>query len=214
MSYTAIADVGDSLVALLRDRIDLIDANEIALASPSEGGAGNGYRLTVFLYRVTENGDLGRVDEERSPSPPPRNGEVPAETASAPLVLDLHYLLTAHPARERDGGGGDHTRAEREQHSVLGRAMQVLHDHSTLRGSDLVGDLSPDRPLHVTVESGSVDRQTSLWNTFRDAPYRPSVSYLVTPVEIPATETTDVQRVATREVEEFDASPGGGSGGG
>lgn len=57
--HTAIADVGQTLVMLLKDRIgEPVDDNDIALASPADEGVGQGLRLTVYLYDVTQNEHL------------------------------------------------------------------------------------------------------------------------------------------------------------
>jgi hypothetical protein len=193
-TYSAIADIGDTLVSLLRDRMgDLIDDSDIALASPDQVEPGDDFRLTLYLYDVTENGQLSN-----EPRP------VPDATTQdgSPLVLDLYYLLTAHPSK---GGNDKRTTKTMEQHSVLGRAMQVLHDDAIISGSDLKGSLSGGDRIHLSVDSASADRVVNIWNTFQDTPYRPSVSYVATPVIIESTREESVQRVIESDVEEHTA---------
>lgn len=187
---SAIADVGETLVKMLQDRMDdLVDRNEIALASPTRVGDGDRLRLTLYLYRLTENADLKNSDRivmnERQENPP--------------LALDLHYLLTAHPAT----GGDDNTARSGEQHTVLGRAMQVLYDNAAVRGSDLSGSLAGDGEEEVRIsmnpmDSGSFDQVMSMWSTFQEQPYQPSISYLVSPVLIESTASSRVQRVVEK----------------
>lgn len=195
--YAAIADVGETLVALLQDRMgDLIDQDEVALASPDDVGGGNDWRLTLYLYDVSESGHLRNAESGG-------RGPDPTVTPGSPLVLDLHYLLTAHPST----GGSDGTAKTKEQHSVLGRAMQVLNDNAILRGSELKGSLSGEEDLHFTIEPESMDAVTNLWSTFPDEPFRPSVSYLVTPVVIDSTREEPVGRVVERGVEGYGMAP-------
>ena len=191
--YTAIEDVGRTLVALLRDRMgpDLIDQDrEIALSSPNDAGTGDGSRLTIYLYRVTENGHLKNAQR--------RDVDVGRERRT-PLALDLYYLLTAHPS---DGGRDGMERTE-EQHRVLGRAMQVLYDNPLIRGSDLKGSLSGQPELQVSIDPQDMDEVMSIWSTFDETPFQPSVAYLVTPVLIESTREEEVARVVERRLEEY-----------
>lgn len=188
--YAAIADVGDTLVTVLRDRMgDLITKDtEVALASPGDVSRGDDVRLSIFLYRVEENGHLKDAE---------RGGSDPDTVRVSPLVLDLRYLLTAHPTK----GGGDPTANTREQHRVLGRAMQVLHDDPVLEGSELEGSLAGGRGFRMSLESTSTDEIVTLWNTFAETPYQPSVSYLATPVPIESTREREAQRVRERTID-------------
>ena len=191
-TYAAIADVGDTLVSLLRDRMgDLITDSDIALASPEQVEPGDDFRLTLYLYDVTENGELSNE---------PRPAADPTTQEGPPLVLDLYYLLTAHPSK---GGNDKRTTKTMEQHSVLGRAMQVLHDDAIVSGSDLKGSLSGGDRIHLSIDSASSDRVVNVWNTFQDTPYRPSVSYVATPVLIESTREEPIQRVIESDIEEY-----------
>ena len=79
--YAAIAEVGETLVGLLRDRIDEtegsigVDRSEVGLISPGEMGENGDLRLSLYLYRVTESGELNnaertQVGEETYREPP------------------------------------------------------------------------------------------------------------------------------------------------
>lgn len=194
----AIADVGETLVTMLRDRMDdLVGRDEIALAAPSTVENGTDARLTLYLYRIEETADL---KNERRQSV---NGTT---LRDPPLALDLYYLLTAHPST----GGTDETERSQEQHAVLGRAMQVIADNGIIRGSDLRGSLStePQEEVRIAVEptdAPSLDTMVSLWGTFPDQPFQPSVSYLVSPVRI----ASERERPAGRVVEKEDRYYGG-----
>lgn len=187
---SAIADVGQTLVGVLRERMeDLVARNEIALASPDSVESGDDIRLTLYLYSLSESPHL---KNERTDS-----GSV--DRSGHPLALDLHYLLTAHPAHS----GADETARTAEQHSVLGRAMQVLQTDSILRGSDLKGSLDNTDELHVTIEQYSTDAIANIWTTFQEQPFRPSVSYIVTPVIIESTRKEEFEGVVRKTVESY-----------
>lgn len=191
--YSAIGDVGETLIELLRDEITGrevvpdVTRNEIALTSPNAVGEDDSnLRLTLYLYRIDENAHLKNTPRQ----------EVDAETvAESPLALDLHYLLTAHPA-----GDPDVTTSSSDQHKVLGLAMQILQDDSILRGADLQGSLADDEELNVSMTPQATDEIGTIWNTFRETPFQPSVSYIVTPVLIEPHEREEVRRVVERDV--------------
>lgn len=158
-------------------------------------------QLNLFLYHLSPN--LGW-----------RNAGLPAfdargtRTSNPPLALDLHYLLTAY--------------AQHPLHAevLLGYAMQLLHEtpvftRGAIRGSLLhnVGDGGlPDalrqlpqsgladqiEAIKITPQAVSADEMSKLWTGFQ-APYRPSVAYLVTTVLIesakPARSALPVLRV-------------------
>lgn len=190
--YTAIEDVGDTLVTLLRDRMgDLISRDrEIALASPGDIGTGDDVRLSLYLYQITENSHLKNTE---------RQVVDPETEQERPLELELYYLVTAHPPQ----GGNDPTARTKEQHSVLGRAMQVFHDNPVVGGSQLAGSLAGEGELRLTQSATSADEILNLWNTFQETPYQPSVSYLATPVSIDSLRKRSTERVRERTLEEY-----------
>lgn len=182
--YTAIADVGDTLVELLRVNMqDLIPADSIALVSPGEIEGKDNIRLSLFLYQVSENIHL-------------KNQEMgnmgPSRLKAPPLVMDLYYMLTSYPSP----GIQDRTERTEEEHSILGRAMQIMHNNPILTGSVLMGSLpAHGTELRVVVTSMSLDDMSKIWSTFKEKSFRPSVCYLVTPVEIESSHEKSVTRV-------------------
>jgi hypothetical protein len=186
-THTAIADVGETLVELLRTHMDdlLLNREDVALVSPANAGSASGSRLTLYLYRVAPNSHLRNAE---------RQEQTPDRERPPPLALDLYYLLTAHQST----GGTNDTAETTEQHRVLGRAMQVIQDNALLRGSDLVGSLAGGPDLAVTMADQSLEETVSVWNTFGEEPYEPSVAYLVTPVLIDSAREETTQRVVER----------------
>ena len=191
--HTAIADVGDTLVTLLRDRMgDPVDDNDIALASPGDEGVGQDLRLTVYLYDVRQNEHLSN-DRARP--------ESAGRPAGAALVLDLHYLLTALPKESQSSA--KQTAQTLDQHEVLGKAMQVLADNQIVRKPDLDADLGAEDVVQISFES--IDRREILdvWGSFDETPYQPSVPFVVSPVVIDSEREGEPARVLDATFEEY-----------
>jgi hypothetical protein len=185
--YRAIADVGETLIELLRDNMqDLIPRKQsIVMASPGEIEANDDIRLSIFLYQVIENIHL-------------KNQEMlikdPNVLTFPPIALDLYYLLTAYPS-----GVQDITERTREEHSILGKAIQIINDNALLTGSVLKGSLTRnDYDLHITLAPLSLDDMTKLWTTFPGKPFRSSICCLVTPVMIDSSRNLTVERVRSK----------------
>ena len=190
--HGAIADAGETLVELLRDRMaGLVTEQQVVLASPVDDDLGNAVRLTLYLFDVSEDG------HRRNSEPDPT-----AASGGEPLRLELSYLLTAHPGKAT--GNTTTTAKTIDEHTVLGRAMQVLNDNAVVDGPDLRGSLAADdEALRVSILPESTDRTVNVWNTFQGEPYRPSVAYLVTPVEIESRRDEPIERVEEFRIEEY-----------
>ena len=188
VASSPIGDVGRTLRALLLEGMTSwsVDDDQIALVSPAQFD-GDGAGLSLHLYRVIENAHWAN---ER----PGITGTY--DPSAAPLVLELSYLLTAHPA----DSDAVETADTLEQHRMLSAAIRTFREHATVDDPDLIGSLAGGPALQLSVEDAD-DRVHDVWSTFADTPYLPSVSYRVTPVVIePSTVPTD-QRVLTTRVE-------------
>jgi hypothetical protein len=140
----------------------------VSLSTPEEMTNNTQEGLSVWLYRITR-------DDERLNAPPLRLG--PGQTRKTPLPLRLHYLITPTVAADNATG------AETEQ-TILGKVLQVLYDHPTLSGADLLGDLSGTAlQLTARLESMSLEEITKVWYALERS-YELSVSYEVTVVYI------------------------------
>lgn len=186
--YGAIAYVGETLIEILRDNMeDLIPRDSIILASPGEIDAKDNVRLSLFLYQIIENAHLKNQMQVTYPS----------KITFPPQFLELYYMLTSHVSSAEQ----DKTEKALEEHRVLGRALQVLHDNSILSGSLLKGTLDKSDELHITLTSLSLDDLTKIWTTFAGKPFKSSVCYVVTPVRIDSAREISVQRVVSKEVD-------------
>jgi len=126
--------------------------------------------LSVWLYRVVrDESTLNRPSERISP----------ALTRRAPLPVRLHYLFTPITHSDEDD-------APETEQAILGKVLQCLHDHPQLRGTDLRDDFEgTDSVVTVRLEGLSVDELTRIWDAL-ESPYRTSISYEVTVVDIEA----------------------------
>jgi hypothetical protein len=187
MSDTAIADVGATLLRLLRDNMgDLIAPASIVLLSPGDVQDPN-VRLSIFLYSVIENAQL----KNEEPILNLNSFKFP------PLLVDLYYLLTAYASNQFP----DQTEQTLEQHRILGRAMRILYDNSILGGSILQGSMAGTaQELRIVANPISLDDLNQIWSTFRDLGYRLSISYLITPVRIDSVRELGMQRVVSKEM--------------
>lgn len=129
-------------------------------------------QLNLFLYQLQQ-------------SPTFRNMNLPnvhdGERGQQPLSLDLYYVLTAYGANDEDLA-----------HRMLGRAMLLLHDGSTLTRDQLRLAL-PGNDVWQQVERVRIRSQpfgpeeiSKLWTGF-GKPYRLSVCYQVSVVLIEST---------------------------
>jgi hypothetical protein len=124
--------------------------------------------LSVWLYRVVR-------DDLTHNEPPARVS--PTVTRRHPLRLRLHYLLSPITGRVQDDS------PETEQ-AILGKALQVLHDHPRMSGTDLSGEFAgTDTVITSRFEPLTIDELARIWDAL-DTSYRTSVSYEVTVIEI------------------------------
>jgi hypothetical protein len=166
-------DVSRTLLDLLKNNMP--SGVKVALTSPKNAGTN---RLTLFLYKVTENPDLKNAERLIV-----EQADGTLVQRRAPLTLDAYFLLTAHTA-----DGGDML----EAHQALSRAMGVFYDNGVLQGSLLRSDnpskgLTAESILRVTLNPISMEDMTRIWSVFPDTQYELSVTYLVTPIEIDST---------------------------
>lgn len=119
--YTAIADVGNTLLRLLRENMssELIEKSDlVGLCSPAEK---SDYKLLLYLYHMEESSEL-------------RLGGL-TKVPQQPLALDLYYLIAANSTVEVKSKALD-------ENMILGNAVQILHDNPVLSSSDLEGSLA------------------------------------------------------------------------
>ncbi|OBZ12256.1 MULTISPECIES: DUF4255 domain-containing protein [Bacillales] len=181
--YTVIADLGASLLRLLRDHLtpDPVPRPDlIGMASPRDAGD---LALSLFLFNVKENGEArrtGMVD---------RGGVL----QYPPQALDFYFMMTAH-------SNADRLTRSLDEHRILGRAMQVLYDNAVLSGPYLEGTLAESSgSIRLTLASMEGEELMKLWQ-FGDLPYKLSVVYRVGPVMLDSNRVKPVSRVVERHI--------------
>lgn len=197
VEFNPIGDVGHTLVTILRDGMGGLEVSDqqIELVSPAQYD-GDQVGLSLYLYHVAENDHLSN-DPPRPPDTAPPAGD--------PLVLELYFLLTAHPP----DGDTARTSDTMEQHRMLSEAMRTLRENAIISGPDLEGSASGDERLYVTIDRQSPENLVDIWNSFQDASHLPSVSYVVTPVTIDTEPEESAERVVESRVEGYTGGSAG-----
>ena len=167
--YTVISEVSQKIVDLLSDGMvpDLIaDKNSIGLCGPDEKGD---FSVGIYLYDIEENHDLrrsGMVNYSYTGQKFP------------PLILSLYYMITAYSSSDIK------FRAVQEQR-ILGRVMQILADHSMISGESFGNDTT-EADIRIELLDLTTEEKMKLWND-TTKPYKTSLCYRVTPVELEST---------------------------
>lgn len=182
-SYTAIAEVGASLLKLLREQLSpdpIARPDLIGLASPADKGD---LSLSLYLVGVRESGEARRNAMQA------QGGQL----RYPPLALDLTYMVTAHSAAEPLARTLD-------EHLMLGKVMQTLYDNAVLRAPYLEGSLAMSgEELRITAENMDTDQLVRLWQ-FGDLPYKLSLVYRVGPILLESTRVKPGPRVVERRI--------------
>jgi hypothetical protein len=164
--YTVLAEAGESLVNVLWEEIQidpqissLIDnENRISLDSPFDLQDNDSVKLSIYLYRITENAST------KNQFPVQGNG---VQLRKPPLTLDLHYLVTPLVGTVTD------------QQIILGKVMQVFYDRAILQGTDLTGSLAASgQEVRLILNPVALEETTRVWQAM-EMSYRLSLVYLV-----------------------------------
>lgn len=178
-SYTIISDVGNAIVKILRDNMvpDVIpNADAIGLCSPADKGD---FVLGVYLYDVKESDEvfasgmmMSGQNQQKYPS----------------KYMNLFYMITAYSM-------SDVKFRSSEEQRILGRAIQVLMDHGLLDTKMLGMTGGADKyPIKIEMLRLDNEEKMKLWN-MPDVPYKLSLYYKVSPIEIESTRVRTVHRV-------------------
>jgi hypothetical protein len=194
--FTVIGVIGETLKELMRDKLNQafpgnfpVDGEEVTLISPKELGAS--HRLSFFLYHIVENPYMKNQPMERAQD---------NQLKYSPLCLNLYYLLTPHVETESENIKGW------DAHSIIGRAMQVLYDHSSLEGAalrDLLVKVDYEDfyekigQVRIILNSLSLDDLTKIWNSL-DTSLRLSVSYEVRVIIIESERKKEIKRIVEK----------------
>lgn len=130
-------------------------------------------QLNLFLYQVTHDAAWLNMNMP--------NQLKAGETGYPPLPLVLHYLITAY--------GENDDAQDPVSHTLLGKAMSVLHDHSLLGADEIKSALKGNdlgeqiERVRITPQPLSLEEMSKLWTAFQTQ-YRISAAYQVSVVLI------------------------------
>jgi hypothetical protein len=174
-----IADVGDTLVALLVNGLGgVVAPDHVKVSTPDDFQANPTQpTVTVFLYQVAINPEMRNSPPRTVMVERPSDHRLEVKTTRPLLPLDLHYLVTAWAKEPKD------------EYRISGRVLQTFYDHAELGPADLQGDSwRAGDSVQVIYEQLSLEQQFNIWNPTH-LPYRLSLSYLVRVVGIEPSET-------------------------
>jgi len=174
MSAEAIYQVTMALKARLKAALVASgDSTGTVFVGPLDDPDATNHPLVLFLYRLAPSPTL-RNSEHRVPTPPPASKMTVFQRS---LALDLYYLVTVGSLASTAGLG------EEPLLKALGYAMRELQVDPELVGTDGSGLWQLfNEPVHVSLESLSIDELSRIWALFPTANYRTSVAYVATPV--------------------------------
>nr|WP_238345206.1 Pvc16 family protein [Actinopolymorpha cephalotaxi] len=116
--------------------VDLRSPRELEVAVVTDA-------LSVWLYRVVLQPDLANQSGRRIS---------PQETERRSTSLQLHYLVAPMHS------------AVLTEHTLMGRAIQVVRDHAQLGGSSLRGALAgTPTTMKLSIEMSGTAEQNTLW---------------------------------------------------
>jgi len=176
LAGTIISSLGKALVELLKAKAGFVEG-DIVLKSPIEADPTG--KISLFLYQVQENPHL-------------RNREAGTirenELRPSPLTLDLFYLVTP---------------LVQEPETALGHleaVMLAFYDQPVLKPPLLSTTLAEagNEAVRVLPHSLSLEDTNRLWGIFPNKPYRLSVAYLATPLQIPSSRIIPITRVVEK----------------
>ncbi|HET9377131.1 MAG TPA: DUF4255 domain-containing protein [Chthoniobacterales bacterium] len=191
--YTVLAEAGESLVNVLWEEIQidpqissLIDnENRISLDSPFDLQDNDSVKLSIYLYRITENAST------KNQFPVQGNG---VQLRKPPLTLDLHYLVTPLVGTVTD------------QQIILGKVMQVFYDRAILQGTDLTGSLAASgQEVRLILNPVALEETTRVWQAM-EMSYRLSLVYLARVAMVDSRREQFVQPVVNRR-DQFSQRP-------
>jgi hypothetical protein len=166
MDADAISRVTRALKTLLDDALRPPTGDETVFVGPLDDPSSSGFKILLFLYRVSLNADL-RSTPHVVPGPDP---DSPPIVYTDSLPLELRYLLTA---------GNSQSGGELPDLSLLGRAMQAMNSAPYLTGATVQNEI-----VRLSIDPVASEEMSRIWTLFPTANYRTSVIYLATPVWI------------------------------
>jgi Pvc16 N-terminal domain len=191
-SYKVINAVGETLREILWSAIQndstivpgvISTETRITFEAPFkliEGTVPEENSLSIFLYRIVENGDMKNR---------PFESQGTNLLKYPPLSLNLFYLISPL------------TNSAENNNNLLGKTMQIFYDNALMKGSTLQGVLANTaEELRIIFNPISMEDITKLWTSFTRH-YHLSVSYEVKVIYIDSERETEAERVRRKRIE-------------
>ena len=178
VSYSeAISDLDIELRSLLFEGIkkdgvtySIIEGEDkIDISSPDDTSA----KLSIFLYKISENTDLKNQNFEIKDD----------EIKGNPIFLNLFYLITPN------------TKDNISDHIIMGKIIQIINDNPIPEN-----EYFQKNGLKLLLNPLSIDDLNKIWSmTANSKPYKLSISIEITPLKIESMKTETITEV--KEVE-------------
>lgn len=180
-AYTVIADLGQSLLELLRSHLCphiIKNETQIGLCSPVDRGD---YTLGLHFYYLKEDRENRRTDMITLSD---------AIRQYPPMLLKVGMMVTAYSKATLSDRALD-------EYKIMGRAIQVLFDHNLLSNDNLLGQLKvQEEAINIEYLNLEFDEQVRIWSLFNE-PYKLSAFYEIAPIVVPSERTVEHARVTS-----------------
>ena len=162
----------------------------VEIASPDRATEGKDRGVSIFCYNIKEH------ETSRNQKSIIRNGSV----YFPPMVLDLYYMITINTIKEE------------EIPEIRQKIMKFFYDTPILAGKMLVNELrineydnafldfNYNTEIKIRLNPLSIEETNQLWTLFPGTKYRPSFSYVVSPVVIPSTQRMSTALVKSKTI--------------
>jgi len=173
---TIISSAGKTMIELLKSQAGFADG-DIVMKSPVDAGASA--KVALFLFQVQENSYLRNAEQQ----------EVGVDALRPPpLSLDLLYLVT--PLSQDPDTALGH----------LETVIRVFYDNPVMQSPLLPPTMvdAGNEAVRITPHVLSLEDTNRLWAMFPNKPFSLSVTYLVSPVQVPSSRVIPITRVAER----------------
>ena len=185
-NITVIQDVSETLKNLIENNIKEIPTNSVVFDSPAEMQKDAKSGLSLFLYQIIENPDLKNQDMIQNIG---GNSDSLNKLRYPPVAVDLMYLITPY------------AQTRQAEQVILSKLIRLFYDSAIINGSQLKQNLieTGNFELRIVFNTIPFEQLNSIWGTFHGTPYKPSISYRVTPVNIPSSRTIKTGRVISKK---------------
>ncbi len=166
--YTVIADVGKSIIDLLKDKLvpePVSKPDTIGMCDPKERGS---FVVGVHPYNFKENAEMRNLDPIVLP-----DGNLQNPSTS----YQIFYMISIASKSEQ-------TAKAEDEHRILGRIVQVLRDNAVIPKKYMPESLRlSNEEIKIEMLPLELEEKVKVWTMFSE-PYKLSVFYSVGPLII------------------------------